>query len=333
MSASPCRSGLPLATGVLLLAALAAGASLGRADELEIGAEADRLVIHDAATILRDHCERDAEGVLWLVLPGGGRHELVTSTADPEIANPGDGAFHPFDPDQVRAAIDEVRFPLTGIAAEIWLLPYPRRGRLDSAAGPGLVLLAPGVRPLSREHQHAELVHELGHIVQYDRFPDHDLERWSAYRAMRGIQDPVVYSATARHADRPHEIFAEDFRALFGGASAVASGSIENPSLAHPSQVPGLRDFLLELADAPRLSLTAHPNPARGRVTFVQLHGASAPLDLFDVLGRRVATGMPRHAGAVTEWRIDLPVLAGGGVLFARPRVAGAPATRVVVLP
>ena len=38
------------------------------------------------------------------------------------------------------------------------------------------------------------------------------------YLPLRGITDLNVYSDAAPHADRPHEIFAEDFRALFGNA-------------------------------------------------------------------------------------------------------------------
>src|SRR5205807_7522967 len=132
------------------------------------------------------------------------------------ITNPGDGDFHSFDAAEVRAAMTLVRFPLRGISAEVFILPYPRRQSLESAAGPGLILLSPGVRPLSREHQHSELVHELGHVVQYSFLPDAHAEDWSEYASMRGL-DPTVNNATSPHASRPHEIWAEDFRALFGG--------------------------------------------------------------------------------------------------------------------
>ena len=127
----------------------------------------------------------------------------------------------------MRAALAAVRFPLGAVSAEVFLLPYPRRTQLESAAGPGLILLAPGVRALSRAHQHAEFVHELGHVVQYALMPDGDA-RWSDYLELRAIDDASRFSATGSHAYRPHEIFAEDFRALFGDADATYSGTIEN---------------------------------------------------------------------------------------------------------
>jgi hypothetical protein len=263
------------------------------------------------------------------------RFELVTSTSDPAIANPGDGAFHPFDLAEVRAALAGVRYPLGAIRADVFILPYPRRGSLESAAGPQVLLLSPGVRPLAREHQHAEFVHELGHVVQYQLMPDSDVQAWNAYRRMRGIEDVVRYAASSVHADRPHEIFAEDFRALFGGALANYSGSIENAALAAPTAVADLEPLLRSLADATTTSagLRAAPNPARGPLRFTRAAETAAPLDLFDLSGRRVAS-LPAfaHAG-VTEWMWDGRDVAGRtlgpGVLFARVREANAATVRV----
>jgi hypothetical protein len=180
-----------------------------------------------------------------LVLPVG-RHELVESTDDPVVANPGDGSFHPFEEGQVRAALEEVRYPLGALDVHVYLLPFPRRYGLDSAAAPGLILLSPGVRPLSPERQHAEFVHELGHVVHHAVMPGDDGRKWREFLRRRGV-DPGA-SASYGRADHPHEIFAEDFRALFGGANANYSGTIQNPSLVHPRDVPGLADFLVGLA-------------------------------------------------------------------------------------
>ena len=117
-------------------------------------------------------------------------------------------------------------YPLDGVAADVFILPYPRRAGLTSAAGPGLILLSPGVYALPREQQHAEFVHELGHVVQYARLPDADADVVeTATAALRGITDVGrLLAPTPAHADRPHEIFAEDFRALFGGALATSTG-------------------------------------------------------------------------------------------------------------
>ena len=152
---------------------LAVAVLAARADELSGAAAGGAgIVIHDAAETLTRYCVTDTTGVTWLTLPGGGRWELVTSTADPAIANPGDGSFHPFDAHEVRAAIDGVRVPLAGIGVEVFILPYPRRAGLTSAAAPGIILLSPGVTPIVRETQHATVTHELGHVVHLARMPE-----------------------------------------------------------------------------------------------------------------------------------------------------------------
>jgi len=292
---------LGLAGTVLGLAALAAGS---RANEVAAGAGAAApagFTIHDADETLRDFCVTDADGVLWFALPGGVRWELVRSTADPAIANPGDGAFHPFDPAEVRATLAGVRFPLERVSAEIFVLPYPRRSALESAAGPGVILLAPGVEPLSDAHQHAELTHELGHVVQYALMPDQDGSDWDAYRRLRGLTDAAIFNASAPHADRPHEIFAEDFRATFGDPLAVASGSIENAAIEPPAEVAGLGAFLHALA-APALRLAAAPNPTRGVTSFSRTGIERAPLELFDLSGRRIASLAAGAAPGGTLW-------------------------------
>jgi hypothetical protein len=168
--------------------------------------------------------------------------------------------------------------------------------------------------------------------------PDADASAWESYRRMRGIDDPTVYSAAAPHASRPHEIFAEDFRALFGGPSANYSGSIENATIEPPQQVPGLRTFMLALADTwMRAGLTGAPNPSRGSVTFARAVATSVPLELFDLAGRRIATVPALAVAGGTEWRWDGRDSRGArpspGALFARLRgTRGAP-LRVTLLP
>src|SRR5262249_44059100 len=143
----------------------------------------------------------------------------------------------------------------------------------------------------------------LGHVVQYRWMPDSD-ERWSDYRNRRGIEDATTYSAASVHADRPHEIFAEDFRALFGGALATYSGSIENARLQPPAAVAGLDGFFRALvSNAPIASRLVVANPAHGAVTFALAQGVTAPIDLFDVGGRRIATLAATASGAQTVWR------------------------------
>ena len=295
------------------------------------------LTIHGPDETLRDFCAWQ-EGRLWLTIPGSVRCELVTATTDPAIANPGDGHFHPFAEAEVRAALGALDYSLADLNAEVFLLPYPRRAGLESAAGPGIIFLAPGVWPLTPEHQHAEFVHELGHVVQYALLPDADGDGWAQYARMRGLQ-PLVNTASAPHADRPHEIWAEDFRALFGGPAATSAGTIENASLAYPTQVAGLDRFMASLAanaaSAGGARLTAAPL-ARGAVSFSRFGTRAAVLDVFDAAGRRLASVLPAVGGNAVAWNWDgsdrsgLPVR--GAVVFARARDGQGGAVRVVVV-
>src|SRR5262245_39244919 len=325
------RAAIGLAASTLAALLLVAAA---RASEIGVGGDAHQLTIHGPEETLRDFCAWE-DGVLWLVLPGGSRFELVTSTADAAIANAGDGQFHPFAVDQVRAALVSLRYPLDGLRADVFLLPYPRRAGLQSAAGPELILLSPGVLELSPEHQHAEFVHELGHVVQYAHMPDLSRDEWARYRTLRGIEDATVYNETGAHADRPHEIFPGDFRALFGDALANYSGTIENASLAMPSSVPGLAEFMRQLAIASLAgeALVCFPNPSSGAVSFVRGWATATALDLYDVSGRRIATLAPTAGAGGVSWTWDGRDARGGrapaGAFFARPRDGSAPALRL----
>jgi len=325
----------------LAIALLAPGIGWKSAAANELRASATSvtgLVIHDADETLRDYC-RSEGGQLYLVLPGGSRWELVTSTTDPEITNPGDGAFHAFERSQVNEALAELRFPIQHVSAEVFILPYPRRLSLESAAGPGLILLSPGVRPLSREHQHSEFVHELGHVVQYALFPDADTQGWSVYARMRGIDD-ARFNASAAHADRPHEIWAEDFRALFGGPSATSNGTIENASISYPTQVQGLQAFMQGVA-----SSAPSPAPARltassfawGGMSFARVGSKVSTLDVYDASGRRLASLSPALGSNSVSWSWDARDASGrlvrGAVVFARARDGAGGTVRVTLLP
>ena len=328
------RNLLPLTwLGAVLLVGTASSS------DLSATGAAHGFVIHDATETLNRFTVRDADGLLWLSLPGGARFELVTSIDDPAIANRGDGAFHSFEVNAVRAALTGVSFPIETIHAEVFILPYPRRGGLESAAGDELILLSPGVLRIPHEKQHAELVHELGHVVQRALLPDNDVGGWDAYRRLRGIQDPVIYSHDGVHANRPHEIFAEDFRFLFGGAAARYSGTIENHHLPLPTVVPGLRPFLLQLGGgaSARLRFAAYPNPSREALRFSQIGAAPVELDLFDAAGRRIMTLEPRVNGNAVEWQWNRQDPSGRrvgpGVVFARLRDGQGTTTRVTLLP
>ena len=70
---------------VVLVTAIAFALSLASftgtplsAHEVDASGAAQGLVIHDAASTLRNYCAADSEGRLWLTLPGGSRFELIT---------------------------------------------------------------------------------------------------------------------------------------------------------------------------------------------------------------------------------------------------------------
>jgi hypothetical protein len=162
---------------------------------------------------------------------------------------------------------------------------------------------------------HALIAHEMGHIVHLQLLPDSDEAGWAAYRRIRGIEDESVYHENALHRDRPHEIFAEDFRFLFGGSLANYAGSIENPTLPLPNQVPGLSDFFASLhstagiiRDLPVLRrLLVYPNPTRGavQISFARdedpVSDRPLTVTVYDVRGRLVSR-REAFPGSALSW-------------------------------
>ncbi len=77
---------------------------------------------------------------------------------------------------------------------------------------------------------------------------DDESEEWDAYRHLRGIVDTLKFSASSPPAYRPKEIFAEDFRVLFGGPDAYFGGCVENPELQNPQLIASLGIYFLDVA-------------------------------------------------------------------------------------
>src|SRR5262249_10523315 len=150
----------------------------------------------------------------------------------------------------------------------------------------------------------------------------------------------AVYNAYGLHANRPHEIFAEDFRALFADPLGNYSGTVENAGLQAPGQVWGLRDFIANLgATGPGTSAAfAYPNPssAGGRLSLPATE-APALIDGFDAGGRRVRPLSGRSEGG--RWSLDWDGRSASGervaagIYLARVRGSDMPSLRMVMLP
>ncbi|HET9235222.1 MAG TPA: hypothetical protein VFP10_13890, partial [Candidatus Eisenbacteria bacterium] len=124
------------------------------------------LVVHDADEVLR-RFTTEHHGILYFLDPDGERYELVTRIDDPAISYQGGGAFFPVETAQVAHALEAIQFPLDGLDGEIFVLPYPRRTRLDSEASGTALIISPGVWPLTDSQVHMLVAHEVGHLVQH----------------------------------------------------------------------------------------------------------------------------------------------------------------------
>lgn len=333
-------SGRCFVAATLLALAVPAGAAEPRSVRLDNGIAA---TIYPPDYIL-DHMTL-TRGDETLFLVDDVQYEFVTDIADPVILNKGDGRFHPMDLNEVVAAMQAVRIADVTIPVRVFVLPYPRRDVLDSSARADLVMLTPGVREVSASTIHFTVTHELGHSFQYRWMPDEDLEVWDEYNALRGIGDSSIYNAAAIHRNRPHEVFAEDFRFLFGGSLATSSGTIENPDLALPSHVPGLEEFILALpearrATAPRVVPTPNPfNPSTEiRVEFEgRVRNREVQLRVFDAQGRQVRrlyNDVLRNNQLNVPWdgRTENGRRAASGVYFTRLDYDGQSTTKKLTL-
>jgi len=262
-------------------------------------AAAAGVVLHSAPEVLALWTVRE-DGRLYFQGPDGVRWELVTTVDDPVIQYRGGGAFFPVPVEHVESALAALDYPMDRVGIEIFILPYPRRTLIDSNAQGQTVFLSPGVWPLTQAQAHMLVAHEAGHCVQQALLPDADRSGWEPYRRIRNIEDASVYYAGALHRNRPHEIFAEDFRVLFGGSLAAGSGRVENPDLAPPSEVPELREFFLGLPERrgsvpSPVGLVCSPNPTPAGARIALSDPSSAFQDgpvqvvVFDIQGRRIA--------------------------------------------
>ncbi|UCG52547.1 MAG: hypothetical protein JSW58_03075 [Candidatus Latescibacterota bacterium] len=256
-----------------------------------------------------------ARGVLEL--DNGQYFTLITDINDPLIQNKGDGRFHPLDNDLVVDRLSQIGYPNIDLEVEVYVLPFPRANVLSSSASGRRIYLSPQVLEISTEGAAYIIAHEMGHVFQYRYLPDSSHRRWDEYRKIRGIEDRNKFSESSAHAYRPREIFAEDFRVLFGGSAAFFGGRVENPELESPLAVTGLRQFFLGLTTGVSgepiiVSFVGYPNPfnpqteLRVRVSddFVA-SGEQLTVTVYDVTGalvRELYKGRPSGADVRVGW-------------------------------
>jgi hypothetical protein len=202
------------------------------------------------------------QGSPAIELPDGRMIPVITDISDASIYNKGDGHFHPFTPALVNHVLANIRQPHVPLEMRVYLLPYPRRGVITSSTSGNEMFLSPHVLDIEPAVASYVIAHETGHVF-HNRFMT--ASRWQEYRELRGIADERTFSESAPHALRPHEIFAEDFRVLFGGSEAYFGGHVENADIAEPGTVAGLEDFFDRVAEdaalPQRITATSQPNP------------------------------------------------------------------------
>jgi hypothetical protein len=182
---------------------------------------------------------------------------------------------------------------------------------------------------LDADHQDQILFHEYGHgwanynskIVQQD-------DTLSSYLQARGIAgDSRLYSSKAWD---PNEMIAEDYRQLFGSATAASYPQM-NTAVPAAAQVAGLKDFLQNTFTQPPassggtsggtssggttttqptvtisgLAISPQPVSKSGTVTFTVSQHAKVTVSVLDSSGalvRRLLTDASASAGVSTVW-------------------------------
>jgi hypothetical protein len=252
-----------------------------------------------------------------LQLNDGRYFDIIMDINDPSVINKGDGSFHPFVEEDVIRALEEINYPDLKLSFDIYLLPYPRRNLLISSAGEREIFLSPHVLEIPINVTSYIVTHEVGHVFQFLNLPNRDVENWSKYKQLRGITNTGKFSPNGPHAYRPKEIFAEDFRVLFGGEAAKYDGVIENPELVPPTVVAGLEEFFTSLRPAvfePKtiVALSNSPNPFNPFTEIcVKLGDEFSPgldrlsIRIYDVTGALVKTlysGVPGGREVRMKW-------------------------------
>lgn len=232
------------------------------------------------------------------VVSDGGLARLEFPGAAPWALACEGGPYQPMPIEEVVEALNTLSYPADPLDAAILILSCPRRDLLESSAEGTVVFLSPGRVDYPTEHVHYTVAHEMGHVLHHVLMPDSRQDLWAEYASLRAIDRGYAGNA-AGHAWRIHEIFAEDFRALFGGLQSQCGAGIENRDLIPPDQVTGLRDFFLSLPERWKdvAQVRVGPNPFTDWLAIEALGLADNPhidgVVIYDVEGRLVAVVAP----------------------------------------
>ncbi len=248
--------------GVLLLVQASAGFASSAPRTLVLPNGLSATIV--PSDYLSDRITTTSEGSA-IQLDDGRLVPVTTNINDPSIYNKGDGTFHPFTDGQVEEALRAVQHPWMRLSVRVYLLPYPRRNLLVSSTSGNEIFLSPHVLAIDPAVGEYIVAHELGHAF-HNRFMPDGSAAWTEYRQLRNIADATRFSESSPHAYRPKEIFAEDFRVLFGGSLAAFDGQQENTELVNPNSVGGLEEFYVRVARPDGVArhaviASSYPNP------------------------------------------------------------------------
>ncbi len=275
-------------SGLVAVMALVAAAMTVRAQSISVG----RINVYGPDEIRR--YVSGPAGDTYLAFPGARRWVLAGDPAD----------YCSMPADEVVKALEAIDFPVELMTVHVLILPVPRRDLPKSSAEGNIVFLCPGRVPYQPEHIHYTVTHEIGHVVQHVLMPDSRQDLWNEYTHLRGL-DSWPSANPPDHASNLHEVFAEDFRVLFGGGQAVCGGEVENHDVGSPSDVSGLKTFILDLLDRGnhRSGLAAYPNPFEINMVLSAMSldegDRIGGVDIYDVAGRLVRSMRFPGRGAV----------------------------------
>ncbi len=256
------------------------------------------------------------EEVLLLCRHEGNCLALEFPGARPWVLDATDTSVCPMSLREVVEAIKAIDFPINDVPIDVLILPFPRTGVARSSAEGRVVLLSPGRGSYPREHIHYTVTHEIGHVVHNAFMPDSRDDLWHQYMTLRGLEGAGFESD--HHSDRLHEIFAEDFRVLFGGPLARNGGEVENHELASPVEIPELRDFMLDLAHKVEGAIVVYPNPFTSRVVLTLTPSACAgTIVIYDIQGRLVCSLKPENGQVVWDGKMASGSEVAAGIYLA----------------